>query len=248
MNTREIYVVILSCFLITKSYSQCGTDSIQDYDGNWYKTVLLGEQCWLGENLRVTHFADGIPVPHVIDKTGWSNLKIDDMAYSYYDNDSVKYAGSYGALYTWASATRDSSTKTNPSIVQGICPSGWHLPSDDEWKVLEMQLGMSRKEADNTGYRGKNEGSKLAGDEHAWIYGRLVDDPEFNSSGFSALPAGFRTHEGNFEARENRTLFWASTEFYDYNAWYRSFYQGYKDMTRDCGNKVYGFSVRCVKD
>ncbi len=141
-------------------------NQIVDIDGNIYNTVIIGNQCWMQENLKVTHYSDGVVIPNVIDNCSWSTLgnNDNDDAYCYYDN-SVENATIYGALYTWAAAMGDNaeSSYNNPSGVLGVCPTGWHLPSDDEWKQLEMHLGLSQSEADQEGFRGTGIGSQFAG-------------------------------------------------------------------------------------
>ena len=108
---------------------------------------------------------------------------------------SIHYTKLYdGALYTYAAATNGDNSGNN---VQGVCPTGWHLPSDEEWKTLEMELGMSQANANNTGWRGTNEGAKLAGNAYLWTNGTLDSHAEFGTSGFAALPGGYR-YRNNF--------------------------------------------------
>src|SRR6056297_3339950 len=152
----KIMKVIICFYLFVTTvligHSQCGTDSVQDYDGNWYHTVPIGNQCWMKENMRVTHYEDGTEISHVTGDTEWDNLTETDKAWCYYDN-SDSLGNIYGALYTWAAAMNGAaSSNDNPSGVQGVCPDGWHLPSDEEWKELEMELGMSQSEADEIDY------------------------------------------------------------------------------------------------
>ena len=107
---------------------------VTDYDGNVYQTVQIGEQVWMAENLKTTHYADGTEIPVVEDDNDWFNLFL-NRAMCYYDN-SISNKDIYGALYTWEAATRGYSTAGNPSLVQGACPYGWHIPSDAEWTEL----------------------------------------------------------------------------------------------------------------
>ena len=138
-----------------------GIGTVTDIDGNTYRTVRIGDQIWMQENLRVTHYADGTAVPFVENSTNWDALEWDDKAYCWYDN-SVANKDIYGGLYTWAAAMNgELSSEANPSGMQGVCPNGWHLPSDSEWKQLEMYLGMSQSEADSENYRGINEGGNV---------------------------------------------------------------------------------------
>jgi uncharacterized protein (TIGR02145 family) len=155
----------------------------------------------------------------------------------------------YGVLYNW-NAVMDgaSSSSSNPSNVQGVCPDGWHVPSDEEWKELEMQLGMSQSEADNYSWRGTNEGSKLAGNASLWYSGNLKNDPEFGVSGFTALPGGYRNFSGYFNEFGYYGYWWSSTENPSTDAWYRFLYYDITNVRRHIHDKDNGFSVRCVRD
>ena len=117
----------------------------KDYDTNDYTSVTIGNQVWMAENLKATHYPNGTAIPYVTDNTAWGNLGDNntDDAYCYYNNNAGGEAGTYGALYTWAAAMGDNavSSSTNPSGVQGACPAGWHLPSDAEWTELTDYLG-----------------------------------------------------------------------------------------------------------
>ena len=208
--------------------------SVTDYDGNVYQTVLIGDQCWMMENLKVTHYRNGDPIPNVTDNGEWSELSTG--AYCEYDNDPANVE-TYGRLYNWY-AVDDS---------RSIAPEGWHVPSDCEWKDLEMYLGMSCSVADCTNWwRGTDEGDKLkeAGTVH-W------DPPNTgtNESGFTALPGGDRTHSGNFNGMGSSATFWcSSTEYSSGTAWLRRLGDTPKTVYRDDFNGRSGFSVRCVRD
>ncbi|GAG63281.1 unnamed protein product, partial [marine sediment metagenome] len=169
---------------------------VTDYDGNSYKTTKIGNQIWMAENLNSTRYADGTPL---VSGTGAGDITGDYTTkyYFWYDDDSITYADTYGALYTWAAVMNGtSSSDNNPSGVQGVCPDGWHLPSDTAWKELEMYLGMSQTDADNEGWRGTDEGGKLKETDTAhW------DSPNTgatNSSGFTALPSGYRDNSAGY--------------------------------------------------
>ena len=107
----------------------CCPPTVTDYDGNVYQTVLIGDQCWMMENLKVTHYRNGDPIPHVTDGEIWSGLT--SGAYCHYDNDEGNVS-TYGRLYNWY-AVEDS---------RNIAPDGWHVPTDTEWKQQEMYLGI----------------------------------------------------------------------------------------------------------
>jgi uncharacterized protein (TIGR02145 family) len=124
------------------------SNTVIDIDGNTYQAIKIGDQWWMAENLKVTHYRNGDPIPNVTDSTEWSNLATE--AYCVYENDE-SIAETYGYLYNWY-VVNDS---------RNIAPEGWHVPTDEEWKELEMFLGMSQSEANGTGWRGTDEGGKL---------------------------------------------------------------------------------------
>ncbi len=207
-----------------------------DIDGNIYETVIIGDQEWMAENLKVTHYNDGTPIPNVTDASEWFGLyHTHTGAYCYYDNSSSN-GDTYGALYNWY-AVNDA---------RGLAPEGWHIPTDDEIKTLEMELGMSQSEADDVGFRGTNEGSKLAGNAALWLDGDLENDPDFGSSGFDFLPGGYRHYNGYYEVVGYSGSFWSATES-DFYAWKRHLSYGSTQVDRSFNNKNSGFSVRCVR-
>ena len=235
---------------LTEGDSISETGTVSDYNGNTYNTIKIGNQWLMTENLKATHYANGTKI-HLVENTNdWDNLGNNDKAMCYYDNSSTN-ANDYGALYTWAAAMNGAnSSSSTPSNVQGVCPSGWHLPSDEEWKQLEMYLGMSQTDADDTEYRGTNEGSKIAGNSGLWTDGNLENDAAFGTSGFTALPGGNRGGCGKFRHLGKNADFWSATENYAGAsfAWGRDL--GY-DTSKVVRNYVYkpgGLSVRCIKD
>jgi uncharacterized protein (TIGR02145 family) len=162
--------------------------------------------------------------------------------YCYSDNTSNCVI--YGGLYQWNEAMQYVTT----AGTQGICPTGWHLPTDDEYKTLEMYLGMSSSEANNTGWRGANEGSKLAGNEPLWTDGNLDSNPDFGSSGFRALPGGDRLTNGAFNNITKNAYFWSSSESGTNNSWFRGINYDKTQVSRYAYDKELGFSIRCIKD
>lgn len=199
----------------------------------------------MAENLKTIHFADGSAIPQPEGTSAWMNLGDSDMAYCWYDNSTTN-RDIYGGLYTWAAAMNGAgSSNSNPSGVQGVCPDGWHLPSDAEWQELEMHLGMSQGEADSVGWRGTDQGAKLkeTGTSH-W------DSPNTganNSSGFTALPGGFRygVESGYLGYRAS---FCSATEFDGPFAWYRYLFINNAAVHRSFNYKKDPRSVRCVGD
>jgi uncharacterized protein (TIGR02145 family) len=207
--------------------------TVTDYDGNVYQTVLIGDQCWMMENLKVTHYRNGDPIPQVTDDGAWSGLT--SGAYCNYNNDEDTVA-TYGRLYNWY-AVDDS---------RNIAPAGWHVPTDEEWKQLEMYLGMSQAQADAEGWRGTDEGGKLK--ESGTTHWNPPNEGATNESDFTALPGGNRFDDGSFYGMGFEAYFWSSTEDYSYDAWNRNLYFYYSQVCRSYYDKVYGFSVRCVRD
>jgi len=213
----------------------CGpTGTVTDIDGNIYLTIKIGEQWWMMENLKVTHYRNGDPILYEPDDYSWTAITIG--AYCEYNND-VAYGDAYGRLYNWY-AVGDS---------RNIAPEGWHVPTDDEWKQLEMYLGMSQATADGTLWRGVNEGGKLkeTGTMH-WL------DPNYaatNVYGFTALPGGSRHYmTGYFSFLGAGSPFWLATEYDGGSAWMRNLANNHGDIYRNYTSKSQGFAVRCVKD
>lgn len=212
-----------------------GVITVTDIDGNVYQTVQIGDQLWMAENLKVTHYRNGDTISHLTSIGDW--ISTNSGAYCVYDNNSSN-ADTYGNLYNWY-AVDDS---------RNIAPEGWHVPTDEEIKEMEMALGMSQSQADATDWRGTNEGSKLAGNADLWNNGNLENDPEFGTSGFSSLPGGLRHYNnGDYTYMSSHGYFWSATDSGS-NAWNRQLYYNYTTVCRYSNGKRYGCSVRCVRD
>jgi uncharacterized protein (TIGR02145 family) len=208
--------------------------SCTDYDGNNYETVIIGNQEWMAENLRTTHYNNGDAIPTGLSNSDWANTS--SGAYSDYDNNPTN-SETYGRLYNWY--TKDD--------YRGVCPIDWHVPTDEEYKELEMFLGMSQSEADDIGWRGANEGSKLAGYASLWPDGSLENSAEFSTSGFNGVPSGYRTSNGGYSNLGYYGSFWSSSESTSNTSWYRLLGYTNSDITRFYINKSSGYSVRCVR-
>ncbi len=188
----------------------------------------------MAENLKVTHYRNGDQISHETDNIQWKYFH--SGAYCNYNN-STGNVSIYGRLYNWY-AVNDS---------RNIAPEGWHVPTDREWKQLEIYLGMSESEANHSDYRGNSEGGKLKepGTSH-WNSPNTGAD---NSSGFSGLPGGYRgAFNGYYANMGNGAYFWSTSQSNTSNAWYR--YLNYKrsEIYRGYLFKICGFSVRCVRD
>ena len=207
--------------------------TVTDYDGNVYPTVTIDTQVWMAENLKTTHYADGTAIPLVNTTSTWDSLTSTSKAYCWY-NDDIGNKATYGALYTWAAAMNGAASATaNPSGVQGVCPTGWHLPSDAEWTQL-------------TDYLGGVSGGKLK--ETGTTHWTSPNTGATNETGFTALPGGVRDYDGNFFSIGNYGFWWSATEFSIGNAWCRRMLYDYSSVIRGNDNKEVGFSVRCVRD
>ena len=244
-DTRNAEIVV-SCnglenqvITVTQEKPEIDTGTVEDIDGNMYKTVKIGDQWWMAENLKVTNYQNGDPIDNVSSDLWWSSMT--EGAFCSYDNNE-KNVMIYGRLYNWYAATD----------TRNIAPVGWHVPTDEDWKKLEIYLGMSQSEADATGQRrGTNEGSRLADDAVLWFDGRLKSDSAFGESDFFALPGGFRTGNGYYTSMGGEAHFWTSSNYtgvYIDHGCARHLWFIYSSIGRNDSDKQSGFSVRCVKD
>jgi len=228
------------------SFKTWDVDEFSDYEGNLYATKKIGEQTWMRQNLKVTHYADGTPIPEV--KTGWNLLTPGSEAYCWYNNDFINgYA--YGALYTWSAVMRGAqSSDKNPSEVQGVCPDGWHVPSDQEWQEMEIYLGMDPEEADTIVFRDRGEGIGGRLKETGTVRWRNPNTGATNMSGFTAVPGGYRTQYGDFRNLGRRAFYWTSTVYQPGNILIRGLDYLNTFVDRDYINDYNAASLRCVKD
>ena len=197
----------------------CGDTFTDIRDGQSYETLLIGEQCWMTENLAY--------LPEVSPSSDGNNTDPYYYVYDYQGSDvteakvTTNYQ-TYGVLYNWPSSL-------------DACPANWHLPADAEWTVLITYLGGTSvaggkmKETGTTHWNSPNTGAT-------------------NSSGFTGLPGGYRTTDGTFTYIGSYGEFWSSSEYSTTNAWALNLYYGFDDAYRFDGPKGYGFSVRCLRD
>ena len=221
------------------TYHKCGGSvTVTDYDNNVYHTVKIEDQCWMKENLQTTHYADGTEMFHSGDTPSST------VAY-YWESPN-----GYGLLYNWAAVMHGtSSSSTNPSGVMGICPVGWHVPSDTEWDEMEETV------RSNSAYRCngvENNIAKALASQTGWNPSTndcaVGNEPSTNNAtGFGALPAGGFGSSLNGPSGSSRTYFWSAT-MGGCGAWAR--YLGSNDAA--LGRKSYytasWFSVRCLRD
>jgi len=195
---------------------------VTDVDGNIYQTVTIGNQVWMAENLKVTHYRNGDPIPHVADFSTWASLSTG--AYCAYNNDPVLVAD-HGRLYNWYAA----------SDSRNIAPAGWHVATDAEWQTLIDYLG----------------GLVVAGGKMKEVGLAHWSSPNAgatNSSGFTALPGGYRRNDGNFVAKSDYAYFWSSTEYSNGYALFRALSYLDSQIHRYYFPNLDGFSVRCIRD
>jgi uncharacterized protein (TIGR02145 family) len=230
--------------------------TVTDYDGNVYKTATIGSQVWMAENLKTTHYADGTAIPLVNTTPTWDILTATSKAYCWYADDIANKA-TYGALYTWAAAMNGvASVKANPSGVQGVCPTGWHLPSNSEWTQLMSYLADNGHNYDGTTGGGGAKIAKSLASTSGWESSAVpgsagsIDYPTYrNKSGFTALPSGWRSESGGFFDRSKLPFLWSSTEhLWAGLAWSLYMYNTDKSVKDAARDKREGASVRCVKD
>ena len=219
-----------------------GSHTISDIDNNVYNTVQIGSQCWLAENLRTTKYADGTPVALGIDTSTTT-------AYRYNPSNNANNVATYGYLYNWKAVMHNSSSSSaNPSGVQGICPTGWHVPSDAEWtQLISYVKGHPAYFCDDSNRIAK----ALAGTAEWYSSSNDCavgnDLSSNNMTGFSAKTAGYRYGSGYSNSR-SYAYFWSATDASNGNAWCRNLYYNNATVGRSSSSKFYGYSVRCLRD
>ena len=212
-----------------------------DYD---YATVLIGDQCWFADNLKTNKFSDGDSIPSGLTDGEWITTTTGATAVFGEGSSSCAAAwpgfcdetqslSAHGRLYNWYAV----------DDARGLCPSGWHVPTDGEWMVLEMELGMSESEANSTGWRGTDEGTELKSTSGWDNDGNGTDD-----FGFSALPGGGRfSSGGGFYSAGDFGNWWSSSSI-GIDAWHRSMRGINPGISRNGYSARRGFSVRCLRD
>jgi uncharacterized protein (TIGR02145 family) len=197
--------------------------TITDNDGNKYKTITIETQTWLAENLRTTKYNDGTAIPMITDYKEWGASATPGMI----TTNNTKNADTirtYGRLYNWYAV--------NTGM---LCPTGWHVPADDEWTTLITYLGGEKvagghlKELGTTHWAAPNKGAD-------------------NSSGFTAIPGSYRNNDGFFGIIGVGGNWWSSTGSSTFSAWYRGVYSDSSYVNKYSYFKTFGFSVRCLKD
>jgi uncharacterized protein (TIGR02145 family) len=205
------------------------------FDGYSYNLVGIGDQCWFAENLRNEHYANGDLIPGELSASEWSNANDTNLGAQAIYTDPWTSEGyslaNYARLYNWYAVNDE----------RGLCPTGWHVPTDGEWMTLEMELGMSESEANDTSFRGTDQGGQMSSSPE--------DNPSWdgtNTSGFSGMPGGLRAPSGYCNDGGIGGLFWSSSPNGS-DAWFRYLLtlRVYRNSDNGQGS---GFSVRCVRD
>lgn len=216
-------------------------ETITDIDGNIYHTVQIGNQVWTVENLRVTHYNDGSPIPRITDNSTWENNT--SGAYCYYNNDSAANAEKYGALYNG-----------HAEYTGKLAPKGWHVPTNEEWTELVNYLILNGYNWDGTtDTTENNKVGKSMATKTDWassdVEGNVGNDISTNNrSGFSALPGGYRLYDGNFNNQGYYGYWLSATKTTAPYAYYRYLYNDSPSLWRRIDTKYYGYSVRLLMD
>jgi uncharacterized protein (TIGR02145 family) len=205
-----------------------GTPTVTDIDGNTYNTVQIGTQCWTQSNLKVSKFRNGDSIPTGLSNVDWQNTT--SGAYAVYNNDPVN-DGLYGKLYNHYAVT-DS---------RGLCPTGWHVPSDGEWTILENHLGGAGVAG------GALKSTALLPAPGGW---NPPNAGATNSSGFTAPPGGLRLSNGDFVGLTYLGFWWSSTVSSAFNSWYRDLAFHSSSIGRNINHslRTHGLSLRCCRD
>lgn len=217
-------------------------NAVTDFDGNSYDAVWIGSQLWMKENLRTKSYADGTS----ISQGGSSSTAI---AYYYYPNDNSDNVPTYGLLYNWKAVMRNSSSSsTNPSSVQGICPNGWHVPSDAEWTQLENYVSSQNQYiCGYGGYIAKALASTTGWNNSSGTCAVGNNQSSNNATGFGALPAGFFNGTA-YHILGNFARLWSSTEASSDNALNWGLWNDNSTVGHNSVSKHNGYSVRCLRD
>lgn len=217
--------------ITTRPLFNCGNLLYDARDKESYATVQIGSQCWMAENLNIGTMIEGA-----------DNQTNNDTIEKYcYENDTDN-CDIYGGLYQWDEMMKYSSA----GGAQGLCPNGFHIPTDAEWMILEEEVESSSSVDWNTiGFRGTDVGGNLK--ETTYTNWSSPNTGATNSSGFSALPGGIRSSSVSYSMQFYNTSFWTSSDNGS-TALLRVFYYNFSLSGRDDSDKILGISVRCVKD
>lgn len=226
LNLIIIQIVCVLIFLCANMQSQ----TVTDYDGNIYRTIKIGNQTWMTENLRTTHYYDGTSIgdgslfDHYTEEIAYCIGPTDTTKYFFYYNNNKTYEKPYGCLYNWYAAVNGTNfSDSHPGGIQGVCPSGWHVPSRNEYEELQEFVG------DNS-------------------FSRLLTGGE---SGFNAVYGGYRNDVENSFFGLGSSGSYISTTLIENNPCFISLFEFHKSENQIIfrgHTKTTGYSVRCIKD
>jgi len=258
----RLFATILSLFFLQSIIGQCViTDELRDaaagisftcgdsfeYQGYSYQTVLVGDQCWFAENLRSENYSNDDAIDANLSNDSWANTTSGAVAtyggswpwcVNYAEDfnacsDPSAALTAYGRYYNWY-AVNDS---------RGLCPSGWHVPTDNEWMTMEVSLGLTEVEANAWEWRGTNEGSEMKSTS-GWSAGGNGT----NTSGLNSLPAGARNGFGAYDYAGYFGFWWTASDLGGGTAYFRQLARDNDAVYRHVAGYRDGYSVRCIKD
>jgi len=224
--------------MIPEAFENCGDKFLDTRDNQLYNTVLIGNQCWMAENLAATKYNDGTDIPLVTGNSAWEALST--PAYCWYDNNESTYGAAYGVLYNWYTTVADN----------GLCPAGWHLPTDAEWTTLTDHIGGTSSPFGNELKSCRQVNSPQGGSCNTTEHPRWNESSENGTDdyGFSGFPGGQRNYAGNFSGVGEYLHWWSSTGYSTYRGWCRYLNYNSGNIGATDKSKRDGFSVRCLKD
>lgn len=203
-----------------------GMPTVTDANGNVYPTIRIGGQCWMAENLNT-----GVAK---LNNQTLSTSTVEKYCYGATNTnaDPFNNCQTHGGLYTWEAAMQGAaSSNAVPSGVQGVCPPGWHLPSDEEWKILEHEIELPNP--DLIGWRGQTQGTQLK---------------TGGTANFDGLMSGMREYTTIFKNIDTQTYYWTTTESSSTSGWVRSLMDTSSGVGRFASHKNNALSIRCIKD
>lgn len=232
MQNRRSYKAIVTIFILTIALYSCEAENefvtpnnfeqtVKDIDGNEYSTISIYNQVWFAENLKTTRLNDSTPISEL--NTLPDLTKTEEPYFCLYNNDNVNKTH-YGYLYNWYAVN------TNK-----LCPKGWHVPSEDDWKELTDSLGGTTVAGGKLKQRGTD-------------FWKDANTDATNSYSFSALPGGYRNLSGTYKYLGERGFWWSSTANDSISSWYHSIYYYSGQIYNNNFANNMGFSVRCIKD
>jgi uncharacterized protein (TIGR02145 family) len=210
--------------------------SLTDQEGNTYKTIVIGTQEWMAENLKTSIYRNGDPIPTNLDSATWANTT--NGAWEYYDND-FNYACPFGKLYNWHACMDN----------RQLCPVGWHVPSDAEWSTLINFLDPSADGGNNSNNAGEQMKTIGSIQYETGLWHEEGEITGSNSSGFSGIPGGVFIYPNLQSFQISIRGNWWSTSLAPWpSPWIRYLSQDSNDAYRNTLNPQFAISVRCVRD